>query len=172
MCWPGTGRAWPRSEEHTSELQSRFELVCRLLLEKKKEHPADRGSPQISIEQQSLFFTAKCNREVERKDGLAFTSDGGGDQDDLVWFVEIIERDGRADRAYGLGETRIGFSRLLALAEHAGHTQGRICEPRLYAEQGTLEFFLDIPRALDGVVQGREQEGHADTEQQGQQHGD
>src|SRR5207249_11142158 len=26
----------PRSEEHTSELQSRFELVCRLLLEKKK----------------------------------------------------------------------------------------------------------------------------------------
>src|SRR5699024_12083513 len=28
----------PRSEEHTSELQSRFELVCRLLLEKKKLH--------------------------------------------------------------------------------------------------------------------------------------
>src|SRR5699024_12144755 len=27
-----------RSEEHTSELQSRFELVCRLLLEKKKAH--------------------------------------------------------------------------------------------------------------------------------------
>src|SRR5699024_11301687 len=25
-----------RSEEHTSELQSRFDLVCRLLLEKKK----------------------------------------------------------------------------------------------------------------------------------------
>src|SRR5699024_11758022 len=27
-----------RSEEHTSELQSRFDLVCRLLLEKKKIH--------------------------------------------------------------------------------------------------------------------------------------
>src|SRR5699024_11799454 len=27
-----------RSEEHTSELQSRFDLVCRLLLEKKKGH--------------------------------------------------------------------------------------------------------------------------------------
>src|SRR5437870_8906832 len=27
---------WPRSEEHTSELQSRGHLVCRLLLEKKK----------------------------------------------------------------------------------------------------------------------------------------
>src|SRR5207249_3588990 len=29
-------RASFRSEEHTSELQSRFDLVCRLLLEKKK----------------------------------------------------------------------------------------------------------------------------------------
>src|SRR5687768_17786257 len=28
--------AWYRSEEHTSELQSRLHLVCRLLLEKKK----------------------------------------------------------------------------------------------------------------------------------------
>src|SRR5207249_8157078 len=27
----------PRSEEHTSELQSRFDIVCRLLLEKKKQ---------------------------------------------------------------------------------------------------------------------------------------
>src|SRR5207249_11372393 len=29
-------RLFTRSEEHTSELQSRFDLVCRLLLEKKK----------------------------------------------------------------------------------------------------------------------------------------
>src|SRR5699024_12181241 len=28
---------WVRSEEHTSELQSRFDLVCRLLLEKKND---------------------------------------------------------------------------------------------------------------------------------------
>src|SRR2546429_1500277 len=28
---------WCRSEEHTSELQSRLHLVCRLLLEKKKQ---------------------------------------------------------------------------------------------------------------------------------------
>src|SRR2546421_9297560 len=28
---------WKRSEEHTSELQSRSDLVCRLLLEKKKQ---------------------------------------------------------------------------------------------------------------------------------------
>src|SRR3989449_2429623 len=31
-----TGRGESRSEEHTSELQSRLHLVCRLLLEKKK----------------------------------------------------------------------------------------------------------------------------------------
>src|SRR6267378_3077084 len=31
-------RAARRSEEHTSELQSRRDLVCRLLLEKKKKH--------------------------------------------------------------------------------------------------------------------------------------
>src|SRR5258708_29351001 len=29
---------WPRSEEHTSELQSPDHLVCRLLLEKKKKN--------------------------------------------------------------------------------------------------------------------------------------
>src|SRR2546422_6342544 len=34
-----------RSEEHTSELQSRLHLVCRLLLEKKKQAP-DRSNPQ------------------------------------------------------------------------------------------------------------------------------
>src|SRR5689334_18686302 len=31
-----------RSEEHTSELQSQFHLVCRLLLEKKKRREAER----------------------------------------------------------------------------------------------------------------------------------
>src|SRR2546422_7852762 len=32
------GHLPPRSEEHTSELQSRLHLVCRLLLEKKKKN--------------------------------------------------------------------------------------------------------------------------------------
>src|SRR5260221_8314180 len=31
-------RGWMRSEEHTSELQSHSDLVCRLLLEKKKKN--------------------------------------------------------------------------------------------------------------------------------------
>src|SRR2546429_6020983 len=39
-------RAMARSEEHTSELQSRLHLVCRLLLEKKKyDHASMRGPP-------------------------------------------------------------------------------------------------------------------------------
>src|SRR5256884_992442 len=51
--WNGAGAATPaqtfvlqaptilaRSEEHTSELQSRLHLVCRLLLEKKKNNPS------------------------------------------------------------------------------------------------------------------------------------
>src|SRR6266568_8137793 len=38
----GTGPPGPRSEEHTSELQSQFHLVCRLLLEKKKK--TDHGT--------------------------------------------------------------------------------------------------------------------------------
>src|SRR5690625_6833399 len=38
MAWWATraNTGWSRSEEHTSELQSRGHLVCRLLLEKKK----------------------------------------------------------------------------------------------------------------------------------------
>src|SRR2546422_7516267 len=40
--------AAPRSEEHTSELQSRLHLVCRLLLEKKKkEHTKDETASQF-----------------------------------------------------------------------------------------------------------------------------
>src|SRR3712207_6985594 len=38
-----TRRVLARSEEHTSELQSRQYLVCRLLLEKKKCHREDQG---------------------------------------------------------------------------------------------------------------------------------
>src|SRR5699024_146417 len=38
-----------RSEEHTSELQSRFDLVCRLLLEKKKTKEVDKLLVAIEI---------------------------------------------------------------------------------------------------------------------------
>src|SRR5262249_57455233 len=41
---PRTGRACTRSEEHTSELQSLTNLVCRLLLEKKKKAKKSRNT--------------------------------------------------------------------------------------------------------------------------------
>src|SRR5206468_10488164 len=47
----GQRRAPPRSEEHTSELQSRSELVCRLLLEKKNK--------RLSVRFVSAFYTAQ-----------------------------------------------------------------------------------------------------------------
>src|SRR5438034_8692383 len=38
-----------RSEEHTSELQSHSDLVCRLLLEKKKDEPQD-GEVRVNLD--------------------------------------------------------------------------------------------------------------------------
>src|SRR5205809_4635170 len=52
-----------RSEEHTSELQSRLHLVCRLLLEKKKERKTERCSTPPREYDQSW---AGC---CERRDG-------------------------------------------------------------------------------------------------------
>src|SRR2546422_3069753 len=40
-----------RSEEHTSELQSRLHLVCRLLLEKKKKKTPDTRQLSVSTSQ-------------------------------------------------------------------------------------------------------------------------
>src|SRR5438034_3014499 len=42
------GLSLERSEEHTSELQSHSDLVCRLLLEKKKKHNVADLNPQKS----------------------------------------------------------------------------------------------------------------------------
>src|SRR5688572_31061518 len=42
-------RAGPRSEEHTSELQSQSNLVCRLLLEKKKKKNEKKYSKYTTI---------------------------------------------------------------------------------------------------------------------------
>src|SRR2546422_7992573 len=44
---PGDLAARRRSEEHTSELQSRLHLVCRLLLEKKKNKETIHKQPTL-----------------------------------------------------------------------------------------------------------------------------
>src|SRR5699024_11801273 len=43
-----------RSEEHTSELQSRFDLVCRLLLEKKKKEQQQLAQPAKILSETSV----------------------------------------------------------------------------------------------------------------------
>src|SRR6266496_6015760 len=50
----GAGTRGRRSEEHTSELQSRRDLVCRLLLEKKKK------------QRMNLFYLHKNNNNKKR----------------------------------------------------------------------------------------------------------
>src|SRR2546422_1936766 len=47
----GCGAPAPRSEEHTSELQSRLHLVCRLLLEKKKNKKTVTRRPKDTPQQ-------------------------------------------------------------------------------------------------------------------------
>src|SRR3989442_11609034 len=56
--WPGPGR----SEEHTSELQSRPHLVCRLLLEKKKnkKNPQNRDDTTHRPTRQKLARGSAC----------------------------------------------------------------------------------------------------------------
>src|SRR5689334_24534841 len=48
-----------RSEEHTSELQSQFHLVCRLLLEKKKKKQERPHLPH-TVPRSSRFALARC----------------------------------------------------------------------------------------------------------------
>src|SRR5690625_5341352 len=52
--------AWPgRSEEHTSELQSRGQLVCRLLLEKKKPTDQEGGTTTGSCTARPWYRTSR-----------------------------------------------------------------------------------------------------------------
>src|SRR2546421_1544223 len=55
-----------RSEEHTSELQSRSDLVCRLLLEKKKEVTFKRlaGHDSSSVSKHPRGFTGICLKGI------------------------------------------------------------------------------------------------------------
>src|SRR2546421_4662010 len=54
-------RLFPRSEEHTSELQSRSDLVCRLLLEKKKNSQSMRRFDQRHSTKTRTTFTARTS---------------------------------------------------------------------------------------------------------------
>src|SRR2546421_1428061 len=51
----------PRSEEHTSELQSRSDLVCRLLLEKKKQRDAWMTGTQSNGSKLAITLSQSSN---------------------------------------------------------------------------------------------------------------
>src|SRR5436309_7107564 len=55
---PPRRRRRPRSEEHTSELQSRENLVCRLLLEKKKDEVRGAETKIEIVEEAPIFLGA------------------------------------------------------------------------------------------------------------------
>src|SRR5690625_7027073 len=58
---PPPGARLPRSEEHTSELQSRGHIVCRLLLEKKK-----NKKTKITAQLERLIDSTNKNRQLHR----------------------------------------------------------------------------------------------------------
>src|SRR5436305_7800429 len=51
-----------RSEEHTSELQSRPHLVCRLLLEKKKKKKKNKQSQTNKLNPTHTLVDTNCNK--------------------------------------------------------------------------------------------------------------
>src|SRR5260221_3350860 len=59
----GRGVKKPRSEEHTSELQSHSDLVCRLLLEKKNEDHLNIRYPGSHIISRPLPLTQRTARD-------------------------------------------------------------------------------------------------------------
>src|SRR5947209_9763023 len=67
------GKLLPRSEEHTSELQSRQYLVCRLLLEKKNISRLIRRQPAqtaLTASAQDLILTVKISHDPSHSPDL------------------------------------------------------------------------------------------------------
>src|SRR2546430_13584269 len=54
-----------RSEEHTSELQSQSNLVCRLLLEKKKTDMLDYHQKASTADVASIMVTTKLSKQSQ-----------------------------------------------------------------------------------------------------------
>src|SRR5260221_2952107 len=63
---PAARPCGPRSEEHTSELQSHSDLVCRLLLEKKKTKITTPRIPQDTLRERITSLEYKRRSELGR----------------------------------------------------------------------------------------------------------
>src|SRR5699024_8091210 len=103
MCTLSAATNSRRSEEHTSELQSRFDLVCRLLLEKKNPAAVRRSTSHPSA--RSASAAARRGRSgaasrhppsfpTRRSSDLGHAHDDQEDTDDPVEFARTAERSG------------------------------------------------------------------------------
>src|SRR5271163_753652 len=129
---PAPGRR--RSEEHTSELQSRSDLVCRLLLEKKKSTDIDNGRslrdgkwrhPLAAVRQAALsirprrdivFFNDTATTEIYTlalRDALPMCLDRGAG---LVFGEECFDP---------RQQTEVGRVRVVRSEEHTSELQSR-----------------------------------------------
>src|SRR6266496_2842623 len=80
---------WTRSEEHTSELQSRRDLVCRLLLEKKKDvTTGDLGGDDTTTDLVDDVTTGDLVDDVMTGD-LVDDVTTGELVDDVIFFLMI-----------------------------------------------------------------------------------
>src|SRR3989475_6966899 len=125
-----------RSEEHTSELQSQSNLVCRLLLEKKKERirPALVRLPDMGVERTSIADTVM--REVL----------------EVVHRTEAVEGSEGHRRAIFESPDDEGTGQGLVRRE----TCGEVFHARIEVYDVLLEFSEDQV-APEGIVFGREQ---------------
>src|SRR3989441_1067210 len=120
-----------RSEEHTSELQSLAYLVCRLLLEKKKQHTLN---PAYSADTCCAFFCVRAPDHVF-----------------LYFFFLMIRRPPRSTlfpyttlfrSVVGAEQDVIGAEALDQVMEHAG-IEGEAVEIELLQVAGRLPFYAD-----------------------------
>src|SRR5437588_3082097 len=87
MWWPVKNCSHTRSEEHTSELQSHSDLVCRLLLEKKNrnqkslEHPT-HGTGRRRSRVDGRFLGQRSRRSRRRRE----------DGDENEWRIRHLRK--------------------------------------------------------------------------------
>src|SRR6478735_5416766 len=87
-----------RSEEHTSELQSPCNLVCRLLLEKKKEvdRTKHRGVDEAKTNNRYIQVLSVLGADLAEEDRSFASPDLGARPGHLVFFFLMIRRPPRS----------------------------------------------------------------------------
>src|SRR2546427_4582678 len=75
MKFPMNGKVVTRSEEHTSELQSQSNLVCRLLLEKKKKKRKKAHKYKLQAQSNIVSRSMHDNKNSKNQHSDSYESD-------------------------------------------------------------------------------------------------